>query len=160
MTISVTGKLNEAAKEYPNNSGVNFLVRIGVKVYDFKLKDNVWVNYSGFIFVNKDAQINFYRGALVDGAIVELKGSDVIPEVYGEQNKVTLKVQDPKLGYIGTVGNQQSTPHHPQSPQNNQMPNGGYNNNQNQQYGQQQQAPQQQPNNMANMASDFDDIPF
>ena len=140
MTISVTGKLNEAAKEFTNNSGVNFLIRLGVQVYDFKVKAKVWVNYSGFVFVGNQAQIDFYRSALVEGAIVELKGTDVIPEVYGDQNKVTLKVQDPKLGYIGMAGGQ--------APQQQQQA---------QQQGYQQQAPNQAP---AFVEDDLESIPF
>lgn len=147
MTTSVTGKLNEPAKEYPNNSGVNFLVRIGVQVFDFKEKAKVWVNYSGFVFVSNDAQINFYRQALIEGAIVELKGTDVIPEVFGDMNKVTLKVQDPKIGYIA-----QSTPYQnapapqPQRPPQQAAPQQGY-----------QQVPQQEA---PSPAAAFEDIPF
>lgn len=99
MSISVTGKLNEQAKEFPNQNGTAFVVRIGVKEYDFKNKADVWANYSGFVFA-KDKQADFYRNVLVEGAVVELSGSGLIPEVYGDQNRVTLKVQNPRIGYV------------------------------------------------------------
>ena len=101
MSISVTGKLNEPAKEFANDKGVNFLVRIGVQEWDGKLKEKVWTNYSGFVFAGNENQVNFYRQSLVAGAIAELKGTGIIADVYGDQNKVTLKIVRASLGYIG-----------------------------------------------------------
>jgi len=101
MSISVTGKLNEPAKEFANDKGVNFLVRIGVQEWDGKLKEKVWTNYSGFVFAGNENQVNFYRQSLIAGAIAELKGTGIIADVYGDQNKVTLKIVRASLGYIG-----------------------------------------------------------
>ena len=97
--ISVTGKLNEQAKEFPNDSGVNFLVKIGVKEYNRKTKDDVWVNYVAFVFA-KGNQIDFYRKVLIEGAIVEVGGEGIIPDVYGDKNIVTINIQNPTLGYV------------------------------------------------------------
>ena len=59
MSHSITAKLNKAAREHANSSGVTFFVSLGEKNYDFKQKTNVWTNYDAALFA-KDGQVDFY----------------------------------------------------------------------------------------------------
>ena len=121
MSHSITAKLNQAAREHAGQNGVTFFVSLGEKNYDFKTKQNVWTNYDAALFA-KDAQIEFYRSALVENAIVEVSGTGIIVDDADKQYKPKLMIQDAKLGF---VHNQQGAP---------QQANAGF----------QQQAPQQQ----------------
>jgi hypothetical protein len=118
--------LNKAARQHQNQSGMTFFVDLGEKNYDFKKKENVWTNYSAALFA-KDAQIQFYADALVEGAIIEVSGTGIIIEMPDDpQYKPRLQIQDAKLGFVHS--GQQAQPAQQQAPQ--------------QQY---QQQPQQQP---------------
>ena len=132
MSHSVTAKLNRAANEHAGQNGVTFFVGLGEKNYDFKLKTNVYTNYDAALFA-KDAQIEFYRSALVEGAIVTVSGTGLILDVSNAQYPKLL-IQDAKLGFVnstqGQAPVQQQAPRQQQAPQ--------------QQGGFQQQAPQQQ----------------
>lgn len=157
MSTTITGKLNKSPHTQTTNSGDTlFRVNLGKKERNRQTNEDVWVNYSAALFAKQGAQVNFYNSVLQEGAIVSVSGTGILPRIWGDNNdKVGLDIVDAKMIFANNP-NQQASQHHPQAPQNNQMPNGGYNNNQNQQYGQ-PQAPHQQPNNMANMASGFDD---
>lgn len=122
MSHSITAKLNNPAREHQNQSGVTFFVSLGEKNYDFKTKQNVWTNYDAALFA-KDAQIDFYRSSLVEGAIVEVTGTGLILDAADAQYKPKLIIQDAKLGFINS----------PQGAQQQAAPQQGY----------QQQAPQQ-----------------
>ena len=107
MTHSITSKLNQAAREHPNQNGVTFFVSLGEKNYNFKTKTNEYTNYDAALFA-KDAQIDFYRSVLVEGAIVEVSGSGVIVELDPTgQYKPKLVLQDAKLGYTYSPNGQQ-----------------------------------------------------
>lgn len=124
MSHSVTAKLNRAANEHAGQSGVTFFVGLGEKNYDFKQKTNVYTNYDAALFA-KDAQIEFYRSALVEGAIVTVSGTGLILDISNAQYP-KLQIQDAKLGFV----------HSPEGSAQQQAPNqGGF---------QQQAAPQQQ----------------
>lgn len=120
---SVTAKLNNPAREFANQNGVTFFVSLGEKNYDFKQKTNVWTNYDAALFA-KDAQIDFYRSALVEGAVVQVSGTGIIVDASDPNYKPKLVLQDAKLGFIN-------------SPQGAPQQQGGY---------QQTQQPQQQGN--------------
>ena len=124
MSHSVTAKLNQAAREHANQNGVTFFVSLGEKNYNFKTKTNEYTNYDAALFA-KDAQIDFYRSALVEGAIVEVSGSGIIVELDPTgQYKPKLVIQDAKAGFIYSPNGQPA-----QQPQQGYQP--------------QQQAPQQ-----------------
>ena len=152
MSHSVTAKLNRPANEHAGQNGVTFFVGLGEKNYDFKLKTNVYTNYDAALFA-KDAQIEFYRSALVEGAIVTVSGTGLILDVSNAQYPKLL-IQDAKLGFVnspqgqaapqqqqqGFVQQQQSPPQQGfhqapqgQAPQQQQgfAPQGGYANEQN-----------------------------
>ena len=127
MSHSITAKLNRAANEHAGQNGVTFFVGLGEKNYDFKLKTNVYTNYDAALFA-KDAQIEFYRSALVEGAIITVSGTGLILDVSNAQYP-KLMVQDAKLGFVNSP--QASAPQQQQQQ-------GGF------QQAPQQQAPSQQ----------------
>ena len=131
MSHTVCARLNSAARQHQNTAGTTFFVSLGEKNYDHKTKQNVWTNYDCALFA-KDAQVQFYADALVEGAIVSVSGTGVILDASNPEYKPKLILQDAKLGFIHSPNSQPS-----QQPQ------------QNQGFAQQQpqyvQQPQQQP---------------
>ena len=99
MSHSITSKLNQSAREHQNQNGVTFFVSLGEKNYDFKSKTNVYTNYDAALFA-KDAQIEFYRSALVEGAVIEVSGTGVILDASDPNYKPKLVLQDAKLGFV------------------------------------------------------------
>ncbi len=134
MSHSVTAKLNRAANEHQGQNGVTFFIGLGEKNYDFKQKKNVYTNYDAAIFA-KDAQVDFYRSALVEGAIVAVSGTGLILDLSNAQYP-KLSIQDAKLGFV----------HSPegQAPQQQQQQQGQHQQQQPSNQGFQQQAPQYQ----------------
>jgi len=82
MAHSITIKLNKAANEFQAGESVGFSVRGGVQYYDHKTKQKEWTNYSAVIFAKAQGQIDFYRSALVDGAVIEIGGKSQKVDVY------------------------------------------------------------------------------
>tara|TARA_R100001244_G_C5168875_1_gene131566 strand:- start:671 stop:1159 length:489 start_codon:yes stop_codon:yes gene_type:complete len=147
MAHSVTIKMNKSANEFQAGDGVGFNVRGGVQYYDRKTKSKEWTNYSAVIFAKAPAQIDFYRSALVEGAIVELGSKQLKIDIY-EGNNGPIHSVEMVDAWIGSINQsaqkapqQQGVPQYQQpqqvpqqqqqSPQNYQQPQ------------QQQQAPQQ-----------------
>lgn len=124
MAHSITIKLNKAANEFQAGESVGFSVRGGVQYYDHKTKQKEWTNYSAVIFAKAQGQIDFYRSALTEGAVIEIGGKSQKVDVYQGQNGATytIELQD---AWLGMVHNSNQAPM--QQPQ------------------QFQQAPQQQP---------------
>ncbi len=134
MGTTVTGKLNKAANQHPNASGVTFFVEIGEQNYNHKTKQKEWTNYSCALFA-KDSQIDFYAGALVEGAIVSVSCTGLLIDMPTEpQYKPRLQMQEAKLEYVHSPANapQQQYQQAPQQAPQQQAP-------------QMQQAPQQAP---------------
>jgi single-strand DNA-binding protein len=134
MSHTVVAKLNKPAREFANANGVTFFVGLGEKNYDFKLKTNAYTNYDAALFA-KDGQIDFYRSALVEGAIISVSGTGLIIDVSNAQYP-KLMIQDAKLGFINSPEGQ--------APQ--QAP-------------KQQQAPQQAPQQVPQMAPAYQQVP-
>lgn len=139
MAHSVTGKLNKAATQFQAGDGTGFGVRLGVQYYDRETKQKEWTNYEAVIFANQQAQVDFYKSALVEGSVVELSGESLKVKTFDGQNgqQITLELVGAKLGYVYT-GQQNNAPA---------QSNGGYQQQQQPQYNQapqQQSAPQQQ----------------
>ncbi len=113
MAHSITIKLNKAANEFQAGESVGFSVRGGVQYYDHKTKQKEWTNYSAVIFAKAQGQIDFYRSALTDGAIVEIGGKSQKVDVYaGGQNgpSYTIELQDAWLGMINNPNQQAAQP--------------------------------------------------
>lgn len=140
MAHSVVLKLNKPANEFPAGDGIGFSVRGGVQYFDHKTKQKEWANYSAVIFAKAQGQIDFYRSALVEGAIVEVGGKTQKVDVYeGGANgpSYTIELLDAWLGSINNPNQQQAQGFAPQG----QQPQQGYS-----QPAQQPQQPMQQPN--------------
>ena len=151
MAHSITIKLNKAANEFQAGESVGFSVRGGVQYYDHKTKQKEWTNYSAVIFAKAQGQIDFYRSALTEGAVIEIGGKSQKVDVYQGQNGATytIELQDAWLGLVHN-SNQAAPMQQPQqfqqAPQQQQMQQPpGFNQ---QAYNQQQQQQQQgqQPN--------------
>ena len=134
MAHSVVLKLNKPANEFPAGDGIGFSVRGGVQYFDHKTKQKEWTNYSAVIFAKAQGQIDFYRSALVEGAIVEVGGKTQKVDVYeGGANgpSYTIELLDAWLGSINNPAQQGQPQQFAQQPAQ-----GGY--------AQQPQQPQQQ----------------
>jgi single-strand DNA-binding protein len=117
MSITITGKLNEAANEFQAGESIGFGMRLGEKYYDRDTQQNEWTNYKFVIFAKKPAQINFYRDALQKGAVIEVTGKRQKIDKYEGQNGLSLSIEiiDASLGFISTDGAEAGTTQAPQS---------------------------------------------
>ena len=109
------------------------------RITTFKNKTAVWTNYDAALFA-KDAQIQFYRDVLVQGAVIQVSGTGIIVDDTDKQYKPKLIIQDARLGFTnsdGAVGTQQQPK---QNSYNQAQQQGGF---------QQQQQPQQNQYNQA-----------
>lgn len=104
MAHSVTGKLNKAATQFQAGDSTGFGVRLGVQYYDRETKQKEWTNYEAVIFASQQAQVDFYRSALVEGSVVELSGESIKVKTFEGQNgqQITLELIGAKLGYVHT----------------------------------------------------------
>jgi len=122
MSITITGKLNEAANEFQAGESIGFGMRLGEKYYDRDTQQNEWTNYKFVVFAKNPNQINFYRDALQKGAVVEVTGKRQKIDKYEGQNGLSLSIEiiDASLGFISTdgaeAGTQQQAPQQQQAP--------------------------------------------
>ncbi len=125
MSHSVCLCLQQPANEFQAGNSVGFRVRGGVKFFDHQTKTENWTNYEAVVFVSADKQdqIQFYRNALVEDAIVEISGStQAIREFTTEQGKLklTIEINNAQFGLI-----RQGMPRNNSQQVANQMPQGG-----------------------------------
>ena len=101
MSISVTGKLNQDARQFEAGEATGFSIRLGAKFYDSKTKETQWTNYEAAFFLRNEGQVNYHRDTLVKGAIVEVSGSGLRINQYDGQNgpQISLAILDPRLGF-------------------------------------------------------------
>lgn len=112
MTHTVTGKLNKPAREFPGDNGSMFAIDLGERNYNRKTKQQEWTNYGAAVFA-KDNQAQYYRDALVEGAIVSVTGSGLIVDNFTGQDQVTrtrLNIQDAKIVYVDNPNRIQQAP--------------------------------------------------
>ena len=156
MATTVTIKLNKPAREFAAGESTAFNIQGGVRYYDRETKSEQWTNYSAAIFAKAAAQIQFYRDALIEGAIVEVSGDKLKIRQFQGNNGLSLSIEllDAKLGAVFAPQGQQSPQQRPaQQPQQPQQQ--AYNQAPRPAPAQYNQAPQQgyaQP--------DFDQAPF
>ena len=128
MSHTITAKLNKAARQHPNQSGVTFFVSLGEKNYNFQTKQNEWTNYDAALFA-KDGQIQFYTESLVEGAIISVSGTGLIMEAQTDpQYKPKLMIQDAKLGFVNSPQGAQQQQAAPQYQQQAPQQQGGFSN--------------------------------
>ena len=179
MPHTITGTLNKPASIFQAGESTGFGIRIGVQYYDRETKQKEWTNYKAAVFAKAQGQIDFYKQALVEGAIVSVSGKQQKIEVYAGQNGDVLSIEllDAHIEYVGSVGGapaqqpaqggygqtpQQQAPQQQQSYQQ-PAPQQGYAPQQpayNQAPQQSQQQPQQAGYNQPPMGSFDSDIPF
>jgi len=120
----ITSKLNKSAIERQSKNGYVFIVNMGKQEYDRQANSKIWVNYSAALYAT-EKQLQFYRDVLVQGAIIEVKGSGVLPRIWGDNNdKITLDIQNPTLGYTYQPGSPMPDNMKPQQQQPQQAPGG------------------------------------
>ena len=66
MSISVTSKLNDNAREFKAGESTGFGLRLGVKFYNNQTRADEWTNYECAIFTRTDNQANYYRQSILD----------------------------------------------------------------------------------------------
>ena len=135
MGHTVTIKMNRPANEFQAGESIGFGIGGGVQYYDRATKAKAWTNYRAVVFAKAAGQIDFYRSALVEGAIVEIGSKQQKISEYN--GNYSIEFIDAWVGSINQSG---------QAPQ-------------------QSQGQQQNQNNQQQVASDgFDDmdqsIPF
>lgn len=141
MGHSVTIRLNKPANIFVAGDATGISVRGGVKYYDRDAKSELYTNYEAVIFSSNAEQIQFYRNALIEGAIVEISAHNQRVKKFQGNNDliITIELLDARFGLIGQsaarpqaqsnnspshlVNNQNSPPaYQPRQPQNNSMP--------------------------------------
>ncbi|MCE3068258.1 hypothetical protein [Yersinia enterocolitica] len=154
MGHTITIKLQKPAREFAAGDSIGFGIRGGVRYYDRKSQKNEFTNYQAVIFAKEGKQAEFYREALMEGAIVEVFGESIKVDVYDGQNgqSITLELNNARLGFI-EAGNKQGKPQQQES--------GNSSAPQNQQQWGQQHAQGQMQSRPEEPPMDFDDdIPF
>nr|EHM1964810.1 hypothetical protein [Escherichia coli] len=103
----VTARLNKSAREFQAGESIGFNIRLGQQYYDRKKKTREWTNYSAVLFA-RDNQVEYYRSALVEGALVTVSSSSLKVDIYDGQNGqlITLEMVDAKLEYAHGQDNQ------------------------------------------------------
>jgi len=142
MATTVTGKLYKSANEFQAGDSIGFGVRVGVRYYDRKTKQNEFTNYGAALFAKPGPQADFYRSALVEGSVIEISCESLKIELFEGSNGpvLTNQMNNARLGFVHTADRQ---------------PGGSQSGNC------AQQSPPQQSNNGAAPPADFDDdIPF
>ena len=105
MSVSITGKLNKAAHRFDAGDSDGFGMRIGVRFFNRKTKEQEWTNYEASIFAKKGAQSDFYRDAFVEGSVVEISGTGCQVKTFTTNDgtvRHSIAIIDAKIGYIAT----------------------------------------------------------
>ena len=104
MSITVTGKLNNAANQFEIENGKGFGVRVGVQFYNRETKQKEWTNYEAVIFAKIGAQSDFYESVLVKDSVIEVSGSGGQIKTWESTNGPvhSIAILDAKIGYVLT----------------------------------------------------------
>lgn len=99
MPHSVTGRLNASAREFQAGEYTGFNIRIGERFYNRREQKEEWTNYSAAIFA-KGKQADYYRSALIEGAIVSISGNALRIDSYND--RITLEIQDARIDFVSS----------------------------------------------------------
>ena len=112
MSVSITAKLNKAANEFQAGESVGFGIRFGQQYYDRETKQKEWTNYDCVVFARQQGQIDFYRQALVEGALVEVLGKRQKVKLFEGNNGTipTIEILDASIESVNQVGVPQTQP--------------------------------------------------
>lgn len=121
MSVSITGKLNKAPNEFAAGDSTGFGLRLGQQYYDRETKQKEWTNYECVIFARQQGQIDFYRQALVEGAIVAVSGKEQKIRSFDGNNGTVLSIEIMNASIdnvFAPMGNSPATPQQqaPQTP--------------------------------------------
>jgi single-strand DNA-binding protein len=94
----IVGKLNKSATTFKAGESTGFGVSLGKQFYNRDTKEKEWTNYRGVVFAKSPKQIEYYTSALVEGAIIELNGSNV--QIKDWEGKYYLEIIDCQLGFV------------------------------------------------------------
>ncbi len=108
MSHSITIKLNRAANEFQAGDGVGFGIGGGVPYYDRATKQKEWTNYKAVVFAKAQGQIDFYRSALVENAIVEVGAKQQKVSEYN--GNYSIEFIDAWIGSINQSAPRQAAP--------------------------------------------------
>ena len=102
MSVSVTGKLSQAAHQFQAGDSTGYGVSLGVRFYNRETKSQEYTNYEAVIFAKPGNQAEFYAGALVKGSVIEISGSGCQIKTFQGKNgpKNSIAILDAKLGYV------------------------------------------------------------
>jgi hypothetical protein len=118
MSHGVTIKLNRPANEFQAGESIGFGIGGGVQYYDRETKQKEWTNYKAVVFAKAAGQIDFYRSALVEGAIVEVGAKQQkITEYNGNSSIEFIDAWIGSINQSAPRNNQQAQPSQ-QQPQN------------------------------------------
>ena len=93
MSVTITGKLNKAANEFAAGDSTGFGLRLGQQYYDRETQQKEWTNFEFVVFARAQAQIDFYRQALVEGAIVSVRGGEQRIRSFEGNNGTILSIE-------------------------------------------------------------------
>lgn len=119
MATTITGKLNQAAREFQAGTYAGFGIRLGVQYYDRETKSRQWTNYEAAFFSNNTQQIDFMRSVLVEGAIVEVTAKGEKIKSFEGQNGQVLSIDliDASMGMVHAPQQAPAQPAYGQAPQ-------------------------------------------
>lgn len=116
MSVSITGKLNKAPNEFSAGDSTGFGLRLGQQYYDRDTKQKEWTNYECVIFARQQGQIDFYRQALVEGAIVAVSGKEQKIRSFDGNNGTVLSIEILNAGIDNVFAPMGSAPTTPPQP--------------------------------------------
>ena len=93
MSVSITGKLNKQPNEFKAGESTGFGIRLGQQYYDRETKQKEWTNYECAIFAKAGPQLDFYRQALVENAIICISGKEQKIKSFEGQNGTSLSIE-------------------------------------------------------------------
>tara|TARA_R110000803_G_C11989465_1_gene321794 strand:- start:17877 stop:18335 length:459 start_codon:yes stop_codon:yes gene_type:complete len=93
MPVVISGKLKDKAREFQAGESTGFGIRLGEKVYNKETQENEWTNYDIAVFARAPKQVDFYRKALCEGAVVQITGETQRPKSFtGGDGRVHLSI--------------------------------------------------------------------
>lgn len=117
MSTTITGRLQKPANEFQAGECTGFGVRIGKKFRDPKTKQDDWTNYKAVIFAKSQAQIDFYRSALIENTVVEINCEDQQIEKQEYNGKEYLSINMINANLKAVYTEKQAQPAQQQPPQ-------------------------------------------
>lgn len=118
MSHTITAKLNEDARVFQTGENTGFGFRLGERYYDRETKKSEYTNYEGAVFSKNEKQIEFWKSALVKGAIITVTCDQLKIDSYTSDNGTTYLKNQMQNCRMDNVFTSDLPPHAPsQTPQ-------------------------------------------